>query len=167
MSKTNENLKSAFSGESQANRKYLAFAKEAEKEGKKGLAKLFRVAAEGETIHALNYFKTMEGVKSSLENLKTAIEGESYENTEMYPKFIKEAEEDGNETAKMIFNGASEVEKIHQNLFNEARELLEKGEDLEEKEYFVCQVCGYPAIGEAPENCPVCGVSKENFILAE
>ena len=163
MAKTIENLKAAFAGESQANRKYLAFAKKAEKEGKPGLAKLFMVAAEGETIHALNHFKATDGVKSSLENLKAAIEGESYENEEMYPQFIKEAEKESQEKARISFYGANEVEKIHENLFKEALEKLEKGEDLEEKQYFVCKVCGYPAIEEAPEKCPICDASKEEF----
>lgn len=163
MLKTNENLKAAFAGESQANRRYLAFAKKAEKEGKPGLAKLFRAAAEGETIHALNHFRAMDGAKSSLENLKSAIQGESYENKEMYPRFIEEAKQEGEETARIGFYGANEVEKVHEELFKEAQALLEKGEDLEEKEYFVCRVCGYPAIGEAPEKCPICGAPKEDF----
>lgn len=165
MSKTTENLKAAFAGESQANRKYLAFAKKAEKEGKPGLAKLFRVAAEGETIHALNHFRVMDGAKSSSENLKAAIEGEGYENEEMYPQFIEQAKREEKEEARISFYGANEVEKIHQNLFKEALEKLEKSEDLKEKEYFVCQVCGYPAIGEAPEKCPICGAPKEDFKL--
>lgn len=163
MPKTIENLKAAFAGESQANRKYLAFAQQAEREGKLGLAKLFRAAAEGETIHALNHFKTMDGAKSSLENLKTAVGGEGYEQEEMYPKFIKEAEEEGNEKAKISFYGAQEVEKIHENLFKEAITELEKGGDLEEKNYYICKVCGYPAIGEPPEKCPICGAPKEEF----
>jgi rubrerythrin len=167
MSKTANNLKSAFAGESQANRKYLAFAKMAEKEGKKGLAQLFRAAAKGETVHALNHFKAMEGAKSSLENLRGAVEGEGYEIEEMYPQFVKEAKEEGENKAAESFNWANKVEKIHQNLFKEAMERLEKGKDLETKEYFVCQKCGYPAAGEPPEKCPICGVSKDNFVKAE
>ncbi len=163
MSKTSENLKSAFAGESQANRRYLAFAKKAEEEGKLGLAKLFRAAAEGETVHALNHLQNAGEVKSSLENLKTAIEGEGYENSEMYPQFIKEAEQEGEEKAKTGFYGANEVEKIHEGLFKEALEKLEKGKEVEVKEYFVCSVCGYPAVGAVPEKCPVCGVPKEKF----
>lgn len=163
MPKTNENLKAAFAGESQANRRYLAFAKAAKKEGKPELAKLFRVAAEGETVHALNHFKAMNGAKSSLKNLKSAIEGEDYENEEMYPQFIKEAKEEGEETARISFYGASEVEKVHENLFKEAEALLEKGQDLEKREYFVCKVCGYPAVNEVPEKCPICGAPQENF----
>lgn len=162
-SKTIENLKAAFAGESQANRRYLAFAKKAEKEGKPGLAKLFRAVAEGETIHALNHFKAMAGAKSSLENLKAAIGGENYENEEMYPQFIEEAKSEGEETARISFYGANEVEKIHENLFKEALARLEKGEDLEEKKYFICSVCGYPAIGEPPGKCSICGAPKEEF----
>lgn len=167
MAKTIENLKSAFAGESQANRRYLAFAKKAEKEGKPGLAKLFRAAAEGETIHALNHFKVLGEIKSSAENLKSAIEGEGYENEEMYPQFIKEAEEEGQKKARISFYGANKVEKIHQNLFKQALDKLEKGEDLEEKKYFVCKICGYLAIGESPGKCPICGAPKEEFSKVE
>jgi rubrerythrin len=163
MAKTIENLKAAFAGESQANRRYLAFAKAAEKEGKKGLAKLFRAAAEGETIHALNHFRAMGGVKSSLENLKSAIEGEGYEIEKMYPQFIDEAKKEGKEEAAKSFDWANKVEKIHENLFKQALAKLEKGEDIEEKEYFVCKECGYLAVGKAPEKCPVCGSPKKDF----
>lgn len=167
MAKTEENLKAAFAGESQANRKYLAFAKKAEEEEKPGLAKLFKVAAEGETIHALNHFKALDGAKSSLENLKAAIEGEDYESEEMYPKFIEEAEKERKETARISFYGANEVEKVHENLFKEALAKLEKDRDLEEKEYFICQVCGYPAVSAAPKKCPVCGAPQEKFYKVE
>jgi rubrerythrin len=163
MAKTIENLKAAFAGESQANRRYLAFAKAAAREGKKGLAKLFRAAAEGETIHALNHFKAMDGIKSSLENLKSAIEGEGYEIEKMYPQFIDEAKKEGNEKAAESFDWAYKVEKVHENLFKQALAKLEKGEDIEEKEYFVCEECGYLAVGKAPEKCPVCSSPKKDF----
>ena len=107
----------------------------------------------------------MDGARSSSENLKAAIEGEGYENEEMYPQFIKEAKSDGENKAVKSFDWANKVEKIHQNLFQEALAKLEKGEDLEEKEYYVCKNCGYPAIGEAPEKCPICGATKEDFNL--
>jgi len=162
MSKTQENLASAFAGESQANRKYLAFAKKAESEGKKGLAKIFRVTAEGETVHALNHLKAMNEVKDSKINLAKAIEGETYEIEKMYPEFLEEVAEE-EVLAKISFVWAEKVEKIHRGLFQEAIAKLEKNEDIQDEEYFVCGVCGYPAVGEAPVNCPICGAPKEKF----
>lgn len=160
MPKTQENLMTAFAGESQANRKYLAFAKKAEKENKNGLAKLFRVAAEGETIHALRHLENAEGVKDSLENLENAIKGETYEFTQMYPGFIQEADQENQAGAKTGFVRVNEVEKDHERLFKDA---LEKNGDIEEKEYYICSVCGHPEIGGAPDKCPICGASKEKF----
>lgn len=158
--KTQENLMAAFAGESQANRRYLAFAKAAEKEGKSGLAKLFRAAAEGETVHALAHLENAGEVKTSQENLKAAIAGETHEFTEMYPQFIDEAKSENQETAQMGFYRANAVEKEHEKLFSEA---LEKDGDVEEKEYFVCGVCGHLEIGEAPSTCPVCNATKDKF----
>lgn len=163
MSKTNENLKSAFAGESQANRKYLAFAKRAESEGKPNLAGLFRAAAEGETIHALNHLNVLGEVKDSAENLKAAVSGETYEIENMYPQFIEDAKIESEKGAEISFTGANAVEKVHQNLFKEALEKIEKGGDIEAKDYFVCGVCGYLAVGEVPDICPVCGAPKEKF----
>ena len=161
---TQENLMTAFAGESQANRKYLAFAKKAEGEGKPGLAQLFRVAAEGETVHAFGHFEVAGGASDSIENLKKAIEGETYEFTEMYPKFLEEAKSEGNTKATTSFYRANEIEKEHEKLFQEA---LEKNGDIPTQEYYVCSVCGHIEIGTAPENCPVCGVPKENFKKVE
>jgi len=163
MSKTTEDLMAAFAGESQANRKYLAFAKKAEEEGKPGLAKLFRAAAEGETVHALNHLRVSGGIKSTKENLEAAIAGETYEIEKMYPEFLEDATAEENKAAQISFNGAMKVEGIHQNLFKLAMDRLEAGEDISEDEYYICPVCGYPAIGEAPEKCPVCGTPKEKF----
>jgi len=160
MAKTQDNLATAFAGESQANRKYLAFAKKADQEGKTGLAKLFRVAADGETVHALNHLNVLGGVKTSIENLQAAIAGETFEFTEMYPQFINEAKTEENGPAGISFYRANEVEKEHQQLFQAA---LEKNGDIEAQEYFVCQVCGHPHLGEAPERCPVCGAPREKF----
>lgn len=163
MGKTQENLKDAFSGESKANRKYLAFAKEAEKENKKGLAKLFRAAAEGETVHALNELNTLGGVNKSVENLKEAIEGETYESTKMYPQFTKDAKEEGQNKAAMVFSGAGKVEETHKKFFQEALAKVEQGEDIEEKEYYICSICGYLQDVVVPEKCPVCGFTHEYF----
>ncbi len=163
MNKTSENLKAAFAGESQANRKYLAFAKKAEDEGKLGIAKLFRAAAEGETVHALNHLRNLGDVKTTTENLQAAIAGETYEIDTMYPEFISHSQEEKEAGAELSFNNALKVEIIHQKLFREALEKLKAGADLENAEYYICPVCGYPAISEAPENCPICHALKDKF----
>lgn len=163
MSKTQENLKAAFAGESQANRKYLAFAKAAEAEGKTNLAKLFRVVAEGETIHALKHLNVLGEVKASVENLKAAIAGETYEIETMYPEFISAAEEEGEGGAKISFIGANEVEKTHQAVFQKALEAIESGNDIDEVQYHICSVCGELFEGDVPESCPICKMPKEKF----
>jgi len=160
---TTENLRHAFAGESQANRRYLAFAKKAEEEGLKNVAKLFRAAADAETVHALNHIKTNGGVKVTKENIQAAIQGEKHENTEMYPKFIEEARNEGNVDAEKFFDWANRVEKIHQTLYEKALEKINAGEDIEEKDYYVCQTCGNTVEGEPPETCPICGMPKNQF----
>ncbi len=160
---TSDNLKAAFAGESQANRRYLAFADKAEAEGLKHIAKLFRAAAAAETVHAHADLRAMEGVKDTVTNLQAAIEGEGYEFREMYPKFIKEAEAEGHQAALMAFRFANAVEKIHHRLYEEALETLQGGSDIEETKIFVCGVCGNTVKGEPPDKCPVCGVPKQMF----
>lgn len=157
---TDNNLKAAFAGESQANRKYLAFAAKAEQEGYPGVAKLFRAASEAEAIHALSELKALGGIKTTAENLKEAIDGETYEFTEMYPGFIKTAEAEGNNLAKRSFHLANEAEKIHAELYKEALQLLESKEDVD---YYLCPVCGYIHKHNAPEKCPVCGARASAF----
>ncbi|MEI7890421.1 MAG: rubrerythrin family protein [bacterium] len=164
MSKTQEDLKAAFAGESQANRKYLAFAKAAEKEGKTNLARLFRAVAEGETIHALKHFASMGEIKDSASNLKAAIAGETYEVETMYPGFIADAEADGEKAAYIGFYGANEVEKIHQQEFTKALATVEGGIDIDGQKYFVCQICGKLELGEAPESCSICKAPKTSFV---
>jgi rubrerythrin len=158
MSKSEKNLQDAFAGESQANRKYLAFAKKADKEGYPQAAKLFRAAAESETIHAHNHLKQLDGIKSTKENLETSIKGESYEFQKMYPQMIKDAEEEGNKGALRSFNYANEVEKVHADLYKKALDSLGKNV---ETEYYVCGICGYTAEGDAPDECPVCKAKKQ------
>lgn len=160
MSKSEQNLAEAFAGESQANRKYLAFAKKAESEGHAQVAKLFRAAAEAETVHAHNHLRELKGIKGTKENLETAIGGETEEFKNMYPKMIKEAEQEGNESAKTSFNYANEVEKIHAALFEKAHKYLGDNENVD---YYVCGVCGNTVEGEAPDTCPICGSKKEVF----
>jgi len=163
MSKTNENLQSAFAGESQANRKYLFFAEKADEEGHKQIARLFRAAADAETVHARNHLKVMKGIKSTKDNLLAAINGENHEFTEMYPAFIKQAEAEGEKEAKGSFDLANKVEQIHHRLYKTALSMLEKGQAMGDKTFYVCQYCGNTVEGEAPERCPVCGAPKRMF----
>lgn len=160
MSKTTKNLQDAFAGESQANRKYLAFAKKAEEEGFGQIAKLFRAAAEAETVHAHNHLREMGGIRTTKENLQEAINGESYEFQKMYPQMIKDAEAEGQKGALKSFNFANEVEKIHADLYKKAVENLGKNPSVD---YHVCQVCGNTVEGEPPDKCPICGANKKMF----
>jgi rubrerythrin len=160
---TYENLMAAFAGESQANRKYLAFAKKAEEEGFPQIAKLFRSAAEAETIHAHAHLRVLDGVKSTVDNLKAAIEGEGYEFKTMYPEFLEVALKEGNKKAEVSFKNALAVEKIHYDLYSEALSLLQSGKDMQKKEIYVCPVCGNTVIGEAPDKFSICGVMKDKF----
>lgn len=160
MTKTEQNLLEAFAGESQANRRYLAFAKRAEKEGYPQVAKLFRAVAEAETVHALAHLRVLGQVKSTAENLKQAIEGETHEFTNMYPAMIDTAKEEGNKAAELTFSYANQVEKVHADLYQKA---LDKLEALEETDYYVCAVCGYTCENEPPNRCPVCGAKSQAF----
>ena len=164
MSKTEENLKEAFAGESQANRKYLAFAKKAEGEGFKQVAKLFRAAAEAETVHAHNHLKELSGIKSTKENLVEAINGESYEFQKMYPEMIEKAKDEGNKSAMRSFHIANEVEKVHAGLYKKALDSLGKNQEVD---YYICKVCGNTVEGEPPDVCPVCGAKKMAFYKVE
>jgi len=161
---TTENLKEAFAGESQANRKYLAFAKKAEAEGHPQIAKLFRATAEAETVHAHAHFRALNGVRGTAENLAAAIEGEAYEFREMYPKFFAEAKTEGNQAAQTAFGYALAVEKTHYDLYGKALEALKQGKDLDDSPIYICPVCGHTVIGEVPDKCPVCGVPKNKFV---
>jgi rubrerythrin len=161
MSKTIENLLAAFAGESQANRKYLAFAEMAEKEGYKQIAKLFRAVAQAETVHAMNHLKAAGEIKSTEENLKAAIGGESYEVDSMYPPMLEEAEAAGDKKAANSFKWALEVEKVHALLYKKILDLL--GKEMPEMDYYVCPVCGYTHEGKFEGRCPVCNTPGERF----
>jgi len=163
MSKSLDNLKTAFAGESQANRKYLAFAKKADQEGYPQIAKLFRAAAAAETVHANNHLRAMDGVKSTAENLEAAISGENYEVVSMYPPMLTEAEAEGDKRAARSFEYALAVEKIHETLYRQARELLGKGKDAPETTYYVCPVCGNTHEGPFEGRCPVCNTPGERY----
>ena len=156
-----DNLKNAFAGESQANRKYLAFAKKAEEEGFKQVAKLFRAAAEAETVHAHSHLRVMGGVKSTKENIQEAIGGETFEFSKMYPQMIEEARKGGNKQAQQSFEFANKVEKIHAELYQKALNSLGKNETVD---YYVCQVCGNTVEKAAPDKCPICGAPKSMFV---
>jgi len=162
--KSLRNLMEAFAGESQANRKYLAYADQADKEGYKAAAALFRAVAAAETIHAHSHLKIAGKVGDTRQNLKDALEGEKYEFSSMYPDFIKTAEQEGDSKALRSFNFANEVEKVHAKLYEEAIEKLDK--DQEPVKFRVCPVCGYTAV-KAPGKCPICGVSGDRFLEIE
>ena len=161
---TMDNLAAAFAGESQANRKYLAFAKKAAEDGFPQVAKLFRAAAEAETIHAHAHLRVMGGIKATAENLQAAIEGEGYEFQEMYPDFLKEAEADGNKPAVFSFKNALAVEEIHHGLYNKAKQAVDGGSDLPATSIYICPVCGNTVEGVVPDKCPVCGIPGARFI---
>lgn len=161
MGKTENNLLAAFAGESQANRKYLAFAKKADKEGFKAVARLFRAAAEAETVHAHAHLRALGAIKSTAENLREAIAGETHEFKNMYPAMIAEAKEETHKAAERSFSFANEVEKVHAGLYQKALDNLEGQQ--QEVSYHVCSVCGYTAENEAPEKCPVCAANRNAF----
>ncbi len=163
MAKTNDNLKEAFAGESQANRMYLAFAEKARQEGYGQVAKYFRAAAESETIHALAHFRTLGAVKDTVKNLEDAIAGETHEFTTMYPEFIEKAQEEGQKSAERSFVYAMKVEQIHEQAFSAAKDAVSGGKDLAAEDLHVCKVCGYVAHDEPPLSCPVCGSPAKAF----
>ncbi len=167
MSSTEENLQSAFAGESQANRRYLFFADKAEKEGYPQAARLFRAAAEAETVHARNHLAAMDGVGSTRDNLMAGAIGEHYEFTRMYPPFIEQAEIENNERARISFEYANEVEQVHHKHFEEAIKAFDVGQQLRDEPYFVCPVCGNTVTGEAPERCPICDTPRSQFKWVE
>lgn len=164
MAKTEKNLQEAFAGESQANRKYLAFADKADKDGYPAVAKLFRAAAAAETVHAHAHLRAMKGINSTEENLKEAVAGETHEFKNMYPQMIEEAEAENESQALRSFKYANEVEKIHADLYQKALDNL--GEQAE-VEYYVCSVCGYTCENEAPDQCPVCKAGKKAFFKVD
>lgn len=161
---TKDNLQEAFAGESQANRRYLAFAKQADGDGLPQVAKLFRAAAEAETVHALTHLRNLGGVKSTAENLKVAIAGEAHEFQSMYPQFVAEAEKEGDKKALLGFKGALAVEEIHHGLYTQALAAVQAGKDLPNAKIHVCPVCGNTVAGEVPDKCPICGVPKAKWV---
>lgn len=160
MSKTIENLMAAFAGESQANRKYLAYSKKAEKDGKKNAAKLFKAASDAETLHALKHFEVAGKIGSTTDNLKDAVEGENHEYQSMYPEFLATAMEEENKEAIRTFSYAMKAEEVHANLYKEA---LDNVDEEEEVFYYLCPVCGNIEKSR-PDKCFICGVPGDKFI---
>ncbi len=164
MATTIENLKEAFAGESQANQKYRAFAKKADQDGYPNIARLFRTTAEAERIHAEGHLKALEEICPTAENLLSAIQGETYEYTKMYPPMLAQAEADGHK-AKRMFGYALAAEEVHAALYKLALEAVQQGKDLTETEFYLCPVCGRIEFGKPTEACPVCGTKPDKFIL--
>lgn len=164
MSTTEQNLWTAFAGESQANRKYLAFAAQADKEGFQQAAKLFRAAAAAETIHAHSHLRALKAVGTTMENLKAAVSGETEEFEKMYPGMIEQAEKEGHKAAKQSFSFANEVEKIHAALYQKAIDSLDS---MESCDYYICKACGHTHEHNAPDKCPICGANANAFFKAE
>ncbi len=163
MPTTKENLKEAFAGESQANQKYRAFAKKAERDGFPNIAKLFNTAAEAERIHAEGHLGALDGIGSTIENLKAAIDGETYEYTTMYPPMLEQAETE-NHKAKRMFKYAVEAEDVHAQLYKLALAAAEQGKDLDVTEFYLCPVCGHIEFGKPEENCPICGTLASKYV---
>lgn len=157
-----KNLMEAFAGESQANRKYLAFAEKAKKDGFEAISKLFKATADAETIHAFTHLKTAGKVKDTIENIKSAIEGETFEYKEMYPDFIKTAEEANDKAAIRTFSYASKAESVHAKLYEMAYEAIQSGKDLD-GDFYLCPVCGNIE-REIPDKCSICNVPGTKFI---
>ena len=163
MPTTQENLATAFAGESQANRKYLAYARKAEQEGLPQIARVFRAAADAETIHALGHFANLGGVGTTLQNLKDAVAGETYEFTQMYPPMLAQAEQEAHK-ARVMFGFATKAERVHAGLFQQALAALESGDDLTGMDVYLCPFCGDIEFGAAPEKCPICGAPAAKFV---
>jgi rubrerythrin len=161
---TTDNLKTAFAGESQANQKYLAYADKAERDGFAVVAHLFRAVAAAEAIHARNHLKALDGVKTTLENLTDAQSGENYEITEMYPPMLATAQAEGEKKAARSMHFALEVEKVHYQLYGMAIAAVTDGKDLADAKVRVCPICGHTVIGDAPDNCPICGCIGSRYI---
>lgn len=163
MPTTKENLQEAFSGESQANQKYRAFAKKADAEGFKNIAKLFRLTAEAERIHAEGHLKALDKVGSTLENLQSAISGETYEFEQMYPPMLEQAKSEDHKAARM-FQYAVDAEEVHAKLYKLAFDAVKEGKDLDVEDFYLCPVCGHIEFGKPEDSCPICGALASKYI---
>ena len=163
MASTTENLETAFAGESQAFQKYTNFADKADKEGFPNVARLFRTAAQAERIHAGGHLAALEGIGSTVENLKAAIAGETYEYSEMYPPMLDQAVSDDH-GARRMFGMALKAEEVHAQLYQKALQAVEQGNDLAETDFYLCPVCGHIEFGSPPDICPICGAPADKFV---
>lgn len=161
--KTNQNLMDAFAGESQANRKYLAFARKAEKDGFKNVARIFKAIAEAETIHALKHFEIAGKIGDTLANLESAAQGEQYEFSTMYPEFIDTAKQEDSKKALQSFEYANAAEKVHGGIFKDLKEKVASGSDAEDRDVYLCPVCGWVGMDPVPDKCPICNTAKKTF----
>jgi rubrerythrin len=164
---TAKDLQDAFAGESQANRRYLAFAKKAEQDGFPQVAHLFRAVAEAETVHAHRHFRTMGALNSTVENLQAAIAGEGYEVQTMYPGMVAGAQAEKNKAAEGSFAEALAVEKEHFGYYTAALESVKNGKDIAATEIHICGTCGHTVLGEAPDRCPICNSRKDKFFAVK
>ncbi|MEW6233422.1 MAG: rubrerythrin family protein [Chloroflexota bacterium] len=160
---TEDDLKAAFAGESQAHMRYLVFADRAEKEGRANVARLFRAIAYAEQVHATNHFRNLGGIGPSADNLGAAIAGETYEVEEMYPAFRAVAQLQNEAGAQKSFNWAEEAEKVHAKMYAEAKGAVESGKDVKLGNVYICEVCGWTVEGEAPDKCPLCNAARDKF----
>ncbi len=167
VAETLDRLMVAFAGESQANRKYLAFAKKADEEGMPQVARLFRAAAEAETVHALNHLRMAGKVGTTASNLDEAMGGETYEFRKMYPEFIAVAQGEKNKQAEWSFTVANKVEEVHAGLYKRALDALKANRPLPSVDYYVCKVCGNTVEGGAPDKCSICGAPKAQFVRVQ
>jgi rubrerythrin len=163
MANSESNLREAFAGESQANRKYLSFARKAEQEGFANVARLFRTTAEAETIHAFGHLNAMGGVGSTADNLQAAVAGETYEYKEMYPPMLQQAEAEDHK-ARRMFGYAVKAEAVHARLYQMALDAVSQGKDLTESNFYLCPVCGHIEMGERPESCPICNTKGDRYL---
>ncbi len=160
---TEENLKAAFAGESQAHMKYLVFADHAEQDGKPEIARLFRAVAFAEQVHATGHLKVLGGIGDLVENLDTAIAGETFEVHEMYPAYIAVAEVQDEKSARRSADWALQAEKVHAGLYARAKEAAFSNQDIQLGPMYVCSLCGWTGEGEPPDKCPLCGAKKDKF----
>lgn len=160
---TEEFLRTAYAGESQAHMKYLIFAQKAKEEGKENLSRLFKAIAYAEEVHATNHFKALGDLGDSMENLESAIHGENFEVEEMYPAYDAVAKLQGEKTAIRSIHYAIEAEKIHAAMYTEAKQAAKEGKDVQYGDIHICPVCGYTVEGDAPDSCPVCNAPKDKF----
>ncbi|MCS7114368.1 MAG: rubrerythrin family protein [Nitrososphaerota archaeon] len=160
---TEENLKSAFAGESQAHMRYLIFAEKAEEEGFPNIARLFRAIAYAEQVHATNHYNALGMIRGSAENLQVAIDGENHEVEEMYPAYGAVAKLQEEKGALRVMEWALQAEKIHSGMYQKAKQAAENGKDIKLGSVYICKVCGYTVEGQEPDRCPVCGAPKGKF----